>query len=66
MRCKRYKKDEVIFVDSEVNILAGKFSEWQFPADVVEKYIGHYYISKDFMISSPELFQQFIVNLNLS
>ncbi len=21
MRCKRYKKDEVIFVDSEINIL---------------------------------------------
>ncbi len=61
------KDFETLFIrELEVFILAGKFSEWQFPADVVETYIGHYYISKDFMISSPELFQQVIVNLNLS
>jgi hypothetical protein len=52
------KDFEAVFIkELEVFILAGKFSEWQFPADVVNNYIGHYYISQDLMAQSPELFQ---------
>lgn len=42
------KDIEVLFIkELEVFILAGKFSEWQLPADVVETYIGRYYLSSD-------------------
>jgi hypothetical protein len=50
------KDIEMLFIkELEVFILAGKFSEWQFPADVVENYIGRYYLSKE-SVSTPELF----------
>lgn len=55
---------ESIFVgELEPYILAGRFQEWELPAEVIDSYVVRYYMKED---SQPETFEKVIVNLNLN
>lgn len=65
---------EKIFINELENfILAGKFSEWELPPEVIDSFVKRYYLhekkkneGKNLASPYPETFEKIIVNLNVS
>ncbi len=65
---------EKIFIQElESFILAGKFTEWELPPEVIDAFVNRYYLhsdkkdeSQNLVSSYPQQFEKVVVNLNLS
>ena len=68
------EETERIFVNElETFILAGKFTEWELPPEVIDAFVLRYYLHADkpdptqnLASPYPQTFEKIIVNLNLS
>ncbi len=57
------ESEKAFISELEAFILAGKFSEWELPPEVLDNFVHRYYMKKE---NAPDIFEKVIVNLNLA